>query len=310
MHVLVTGGAGFIGSHIVERLLERNHRVTVVDDLSGGGPHHLSDRADFHQMSILDRSQMQLFKDVDVVVHAAAQTSVSASVNDPVDDALTNIGGTVQTLRSAAISGVRRFIYLSSAAVYATEGSPPFSEGHPIEPTSPYGLSKWTGEAYVRLLGSLMGVEWAILRLANVYGPRQSLAGEAGVIARWVDAIVDGRPVTLHGDGGQTRDFIYVEDVAKAVVRALQVPIGSGCTLNVSTGRGSELCDVLSVLEEISGRQAVMIHEPSRVGDIRHSALNNGLARECLGWQPYTALREGLARTVADMAGREGGANQ
>lgn len=304
LRVLVTGGAGFIGSHIVDLLVGRGHRVTVVDDLSAGGPRHWRGEADYHLMSILDRSLAELCEGVDVVVHAAAQTSVPASLHDPVHDALTNISGTAQVMQSAALGGARRIIYLSSAAVYATEGSPPFSETQPVAPTSPYGLSKWAGEAYVRLLGDLSGVEWTILRLANVYGPRQSLAGEAGVIARWVRAVVAEEPVRMHGDGRQTRDFVYVGDVAEAVVSAMQTPLSCGCTLNVSTGTGLALCDLLLLLEEITARKAAVVVEPSRLGDIRHSSLDNRLAQQVLGWRPRTDLRDGLAQTVADMRSR------
>lgn len=299
LRVLVTGGAGFIGSHIVELLLDLGHQAIVVDDLSGGGPPHVPEKAEFHRISVLDSGLTQLCTGIDAVVHAAAQTSVADSVEKPVQDALTNIAGTVQTVRSAALGGVRRFIYLSSAAVYANQGSPPFTEGQRLAPISPYGLSKWAGEEYVRLLGSMWGHRWVILRLANVYGPRQSGAGEAGVIARWVHAISSGKPVTIHGDGGQTRDFIHVRDVSEAVVRALDTPLEGGCILNVGSGSGTAIRDLLPILESHSGRKATVFHEPPRAGDIRHSALDCRSAKDLLGWGPRIDVVAGLAHTVS-----------
>lgn len=311
MHTLVTGGVGFIGSHVVEELLRRGHQVTVIDDLSGGGPHYLPEGGRFHRLSVLDAPMAQLCEGIDAVVHAAAQTSVAASVNDPLGDARTNIAGTIRMACSAARSGVRRFVYLSSAAVYAPNGTPPFREEQPIAPASPYGLSKWAGEAYVRLLGSLWGFEWAVLRLANVYGPRQSTQGEAGVVARWTDAILKGKPIVIHGDGAQSRDFIFVGDVAQAVARALERPLEAGCTLNIGTGVGRPIRDLLPILESLTGRVPLVTHESARLGDIRHSALENRLAQQLLGWRPEVNLEDGLAQTIAEWKGRaRGGALQ
>lgn len=298
MQILLTGGAGFIGSHIAERLLDRGHGVRVVDDLSAGRAANLPAGVAFHQASVLDAHLPALCQGCDAVVHAAAQTAVSASVQDPARDALLNAIGTIRALSAARAAGARRFVFLSSAAVYGTAGTPPILESQPPAPSSPYGLSKWAGERYVALLAGDAQMDWCILRLANVYGPRQSSTGEAGVVARWCAALADGTPIDLFGDGGQTRDFVYVGDVAAAVARAVESDQASGRTLHISTGLGVPLRQLLGLLEELSGRAAQVRLGPPRPGDIYHSALDPGLVRQVLGWEAVTPLREGLAETL------------
>lgn len=306
MHILLTGGAGFVGSHVAEQLLTHGHQVTVVDDLSTGRRGNLPDGVALHPCSLLDADLAALCTGCDAVIHAAAQTSVAAAVQEPAGDALTNVVGTVRTVTAAMQSGVHRFLFISSAAIYGAADNPPLDEARPAAPTSPYGLSKLAGELYVRLLAEASGMEWVILRLANVYGPRQSATGEAGVVARWTAALAAGEPIHLHGDGGQTRDFIYVGDVAKAAALAVESPGASGRTLNIGTGCQTAVRELLASLEELTGRQAQVSHEPPRPGDIYHSALDPSVARQALGWAPHTPLREGLARTVAWAASGSG----
>jgi UDP-glucose 4-epimerase len=311
MRILVTGGAGFIGSHVAERLLCAGHEVIVADDLSTGAPGNLPCGVDLHRLSLLDGDLAAVCAGADAVVHAAAQTSVAASVQDPAGDAATNILGTVRLLEAAGRAGAGRFLFISSAAVYGQGAEPPVTEACPLLPSSPYGLSKLVGERYVRLLCELSGMDWAILRLANVYGPRQSAAGEAGVIARWCAALAGGRPALLQGDGSQTRDFIYVADVADAVALAVAAPGAAGRVLNIGTEMETPIRAVLGCLQQLLGREGEPLRVPLRSGDIARSALATGAAREALGWVPATPLAEGLARTAAwaaaGGAGGEGG---
>lgn len=297
MRVLVTGGAGFIGSHVVDCLLNRGEQVRVVDDLSAGSRQNLSEEAEFHHRSVLEPGLAELCSGCEAVVHAAAQTSVAAANAHPEEDAMTNVIGTIRTLFAAGRSGVRRVVYLSSAAVYGNPTQLPVQEEHPAAPASPYGLSKWAGEQYLRLVAGQLHLEWVVLRLANVYGPRQCPSGEAGVVARWCSALGKGEPVSLHGDGSQTRDFLFVTDVAEAVVAALGNPGAAGGTFNVGTGTETSIRELLARLEGIQGRQAAVCHLPGRPGDVDRSVLDTRSIRRLLGWAPRTSLDEGLLRT-------------
>lgn len=298
MRTLVTGGAGFIGSHTVAALLARGHDVTVADDLSTGRAGHVPPGAALHQVSILDREFAAVCRGADAVIHAAAQTSVAASGRDPAADATVNILGTIRAVQAAAEGGARRFIYLSSAAVYGGATAPPVTEAAPAAPASPYGLSKLVGEWYTRQLAGAAGLEWVILRLANVYGPRQSPAGEAGVVARWAAALTDGAPLLLHGDGCQTRDFVYAGDVALAAAAATEAPGAPGQIFNVGTGCETPIHDLLAALEGLTGTQAAVRRQEPPPGDLRRSALDAGRLRAALGWAPRTSLDEGLRLTV------------
>lgn len=299
MRVLVTGGAGFIGSHIVDRLTARGHQVTVVDNLSTGRTSNLNPDLPVHPVSIADPGFAELCTGMDALVHAAAQTSVAVSVTNPGGDATTNVLGTIHAVQAAVKAKVGRVVYLSSAAVYGVPLSVPVPESQPPCPLSPYGLSKLGGELYLRLLAEPAGIAWTTLRLANVYGPRQSVHGEAGVIARWCHALIRGEPIILEGDGKQTRDFVYVKDVAEAVSRAIEAPGNSHHTLNISTGAETPLTDLLTLLESAMGRTAKVEHRPPRPGDIRRSVLVNSAALMAIGWRPDYSLRQGLAETVA-----------
>lgn len=299
MRILVTGGGGFIGSHIAGHLVARGHDVTVADNLSTGRREQVPAETAFHGVSVLDPEFVPLCRDMDAVVHTAAQISVASSWQDPVADAVANIIGTIRTLQAALAGGVRRFAYLSSAAVYASEGGRAIAEEHPLAPLSPYGISKLTGERYVRRLCERDGADWLIFRLANVYGPRQNAEGEAGVVARWTAAMAAGQAVILQGDGGQTRDFIYVGDVAEAVALGLEQPGCARTVFNVGTGRATSLRELLTCLEAAAGVRAKVVSAPPRPGDIRHSRLDVTKARQVLGWEASTPLEDGLRATVA-----------
>lgn len=297
---IVTGGAGFIGSHLVDILLARGFAVTVVDNLSSGRRENVSGAAHFHFMDVTGEGLADLFREIrpTVVFHLAAQVSVAASMASPGADAQTNIIGLINVVEAAAKAGAKRVVFSSSAAVYGDPERLPLDETARTAPTSPYGLSKLTAEHYLGLLAPSRGLEYAILRYGNVYGPRQSADGEAGVIAIFASCLVGGKATTIFGDGRQTRDFIYVEDVARATFLAGVKDDVSGQVLNISSGVQA---DILSVYRNIA-RSCGMDHEPAfgpaRPGDIRDSLLDNAKARALLGWTPETALDAGLLKTV------------
>jgi len=301
MHILVTGGAGFIGSHVVEAYRAAGHRVSVVDDLSRGRRENLPPEVPLYEIDIRSPELAALFDRIrpEVVNHHAAQVSVSRSVRRPAEDAAINIVGLVNVLQQAARVEARKVLFSSSVAVYGDPQYQPCDEPHPCQPLSPYGLSKLTGERYVRLFGRIHGLDYTLFRYGNVYGPRQDTEGEAGVIALFARAMVDGAPTTIDGDGAQTRDFVYVGDVARASVLALEV--GSAETLNLGTGRAVSINALWRTLRDLTGYQGRERHGPPRAGDIRHMVLDVSHAAETLGWRAQVRLDEGLARTVRSM---------
>lgn len=305
MRILVTGGAGFIGRHTCNCLLENGHEVIVVDNFSTGRPEWVAGGARVIEADITapDLTDLTVRLQPDAVVHLAAQTSVSQSVSAPHEDAHTNIVGTVNVLRAAAAAGVRRLVFASSAAVYGEPESLPLKEDARAEPLSPYGLSKQTGEAYIRMVTNAHGISYTILRFSNVYGPGQTADGEAGVVAIFCDKAMRGEAPTIHGDGAQTRDFVYVGDVAEAVRLALESDRPAD-TFNVSTG---DPVSVLGLWGEIRRAMAELVPQmpvseprlgPERPGDIRHSYLDHGQIRTFLGWEPRVALPAGLVATL------------
>ncbi len=299
--VLVTGGAGFVGSHIVDALLAEGHRVLVVDNLSTGRTTNVPDSCAFALLDIADSSLwsvMQQFRP-HAVVHAAAQASVPVSVGQPQADARANIMGTLNLIQASLQSGVQQFVYVNTGgALYGRPRYLPIDESHPVEPISPYGLSKWSAEQYLRLLaGGRMAVK--VLRLANVYGPRQSADTEAGVISVFAARMLDGLPVTIHGDGMQSRDFVFVGDVARAAVLALAAP--GEFTVHISSGIGTTVRDVFDLVAKRAWYPREPQFGPAREGDIRHSVLANRLARQLLGWRPAWSIERGIDETVGWM---------
>ncbi|MFQ5855088.1 MAG: SDR family oxidoreductase [Anaerolineae bacterium] len=298
MKVLVTGGAGFIGSHVVEAHVAAGHTVVVVDDLSSGKREYVPAGVTFYQTDIRDPELGHVFEaeQPDIINHQAAQVSVPKSIADPVHDASVNVAGLVNVLEQARRHGVRKVIFASSCAVYGDPNELPIPEEHPISPLSPYGQSKWTGEHYLALYRRLYGLNHITLRYANVYGPRQDPFGEAGVITIFVEQMLAGMPVTIDGDGEQTRDFVYVGDVAMANLRALDC--GDNATYNISTGQGTSINRLYHTLKQLAGYHHDPRYGPPRPGDIRHSVLDLARAMRELEWRPATPFEEGLARTI------------
>ncbi len=298
MRALVTGGAGFIGSHIVDRLIESGHTVLVVDNLSSGSADNLSPQAD---LSVLDLGSAALPKLVksfkpDLITHCAAQASVIVSMERPELDANINILGGINLCKAAADSDCRRFIYINTGgALYGHPLCSPFDETHPIRPISAYGLSKWTMECYVRmLLPATMPA--TVLRLANIYGPRQDPDGEAGVISIFGKRMLRGEPVTIYGDGEQTRDFLFVGDVVRAHELALKSP--RAVTVHISSGRALSVNDLFELMARETGYRLDPIYEPERNGEVKHVVLDNERASRLMAWEPEVSLEHGLPRTL------------
>lgn len=297
MKALVVGGAGFIGSHIVDQLLLAEFEVVVVDNRSSGTHAWQNDKIAFYEMDIFDQELDRVFavENPDIVFHQAAQISVARSMAAPEEDAHLNIMGTIYLLKCAVKYHVKQFIFASSAAVYGAPEYLPVDESHPINPSSFYGLSKSLAETYIRLFGMTYGLKYCIFRYANVYGPRQNSQGEAGVISIFFDRLISGLPLTIYGDGTQTRDFIYVKDVAVACVQSIGRT--GAATINLSMNRGLSLNDLINQLIEITGEPVFTTNKPVKSGDIAYSCLDNQLARHTLDWQPHYTITEGLIET-------------
>lgn len=297
MNILVTGGSGFIGSHLVDALLEAGHDVVIVDNLSTGKQAYANPKAVFYHMDIHDAELADVFAahKPEIVFHHAAQINVRTSLRKPLLDANVNMIGSIQVLELCKAYQVRKIIYASSAAVYGNPLYLGIKESHPIKPLSFYGISKYTVEPYIQVYAQLYGLDYTILRYANVYGERQDSMGEGGVISIFVDKMLQGEELVIHGNGEQTRDFIYVKDVVSANLAALTG--GSRATMNIGTNRSVRILDMYKLLSQIVGYSAAPIYQESRLGDIEHSLLDNTLAQEQLGWQPQYSLMQGLTAT-------------
>ncbi len=301
MRVLVTGGAGFIGSHVVDRLLADGHAVHVVDNLSTGRRAQVNPAARLHVCDIRSRALDDAFAAArpEAVVHVAAQAAVGRSVADPLFDASVNVLGTLAILEAARRAGVGRAVFTSSGgAGYGDTDVLPTPEEHPARPASPYGVAKIAGELYLECWAGLTGGRALSLRLANVYGPRQDPRGEAGVVAIFAARLVAGQECVVNGDGEQTRDYVYVEDVADAVARGMAYPDVSG-VLNIGTGAATSVNELHRRLGRIAGVARAPRHGPARPGEQRRSVLDATRAKAQLGWTAATPLDEGLQRTIA-----------
>ena len=313
MRVVVTGAAGFIGSHVVDRLLAGGHEVIGVDDLSTGAVENLTafrgrggdgSRATFREVDVAGGAFVDVVRASrpDVVCHLAAQASVPRSVSDPATDARVNVLGTVNVLEAARRAGVRRVVFASSVAVYGVPDSLPVSADSPAAPQSPYGASKLCGEIYLETYRALYGLDTLTLTLANVYGPRQSAAGESGVVAIFVDALLRGAPTKVFGSGDQTRDYVYVEDVADAFVLGStrrDEATGRCGRLAIGTGVSTRDRELHALVAAATGAPDTPEHAPPRPGDLPAMIVDPGGARRYLGWSPRTSLQDGIAATVA-----------
>lgn len=299
MKILVTGGAGFIGSHVVDAYLAHGDDVAVVDTLASGREAYVDPRARLYRVDVASPALAEVFEQErpEVVNHHAAQSSVSVSVKTPVEDARVNVLGTVNLLDQAVRAGVRKVIFAASGGtLYGEPAHVPVSEDQPIQPLSPYGASKYAGEIYLALYRHLHDLPYFILRYANVYGPRQDPSGEAGVVAIFTGAMLAGRATTIFGDGTQTRDFVYVEDVAQANLLATD-HAGDGVA-HISTGAETTVNAIHRLLAVMTGHTPTPRYDPPREGDVYRSALDPSQAARLLGWRPQVGLEEGLRRTV------------
>ena len=299
--ILVTGGAGFIGSHIADALLAEGYKVGVVDDLSTGKRERVPPEAAFYQCDICSPELEAIFADFqpEKIIHAAAQVRVSTSLANPEFDARINILGSLQVLELARRFGCRRIVYSSSAAVYGNPQYLPVDEGHPIHPISPYGISKHTVEHYLYMYQQLYGLDYVVLRYSNVYGPRQDSSGEGGVVAIFIDRLLAGEPPIIYGDGCQTRDFINVKDVARANILALRY--GKSRIFNVSSSAETSVNDLLRLIQIEIGCQGKVIHEAERPGEISRSLLSNREVLRAFNWKPEVDLESGLRETVSEV---------
>jgi UDP-glucose 4-epimerase len=305
VHALVTGGAGFIGSHLTDRLIADGHRVTVVDDLSHGREVNLAGALNTGQCALVQQdvaatgiSELVGAAAPEVVFHLAAQIDVRASVADPVHDAAVNVVGTVRVLEAARLAGARKAVFVSSVAVYGPSVALPVREDMPAAPLSPYAVSKLTGEQYLFQYGRLHGLAGTALVFGNVYGPRQDPHGEAGVVAIFTDALLARRPTTVFGDGGNTRDYVFVGDVVDALVLAGVGGRGDGARFNIGTGVATSDLDLHAAVAAAAGAPHAPAFGPARPGDLRSMVLDCAAAARGLGWTPRTALADGVARTV------------
>jgi UDP-glucose 4-epimerase len=301
---LVTGGAGFIGSHLVDELVASECRVTVLDNLSTGHRRnldHLDDRIDFVEGDIRDAGLLnQVVKGCEVVFHQAAVVSVSLSVQDPSYSSEVNDLGTVRVLDASRRNGVRRVIMASSSAVYGDDPRMPKTEDMAPKPLSPYAVQKLTGEFYASVFGGLYGLETVCLRYFNVFGPRQDPSSPySGVISIFMNKATAGEVPTIYGDGGQSRDFIYVKDVVRANLLAATEKAAAGRVFNVGTGVVIRILDLWKLIGGLSNVQIDPVFDPPRAGDIRESVSDIGRIRQSLGFRPRMALRQGLIDTLA-----------
>ncbi len=300
MRILVTGGAGFIGSHVVDAMVAEGHQVAVVDDLSSGKREQVNPRARFYQVDLRDEEALaSVFatEEPEIVSHQAAKANVRESMEKPVLYADVNVLGSLKLLELARRNGVRKVIYASTGgAAYGEPQYLPADEQHPVNPLDPYGASKHHVEHYLYLYRQNYGLDYTTLRYPNVYGPRQDPLGEAGVVAIFTGQMLTGRHPVINGSGEQERDFVYVGDIARANLLALER--GSGGLYNIGTGVGTSVNRIFAALKEATGYQGPELHGPAKLGEVSKIYLDAGRARSELGWQPTVSLEEGLRRTV------------
>jgi UDP-glucose 4-epimerase len=305
VRILVTGGAGFIASHVVEAYLAAGHEVMVVDSLwehGGGRRENVPKEAEFVQMDVRDERLAEVFGGFkpEIVNHHAAQHSVAISAREPRYDADVNVLGLINVLEAARKAGSRKTLFASSGATFGTPQSLPMDERTPQRPESPYGITKMVSEHYLRFYKAQHGMDYTALRYGNVYGPRQDPNGEAGVISIFIGRFLERQPVRIDWDGEQTRDYVYVKDVARANLLALDR--GSDGCYCIGTNRRTSVNELYRALCEIAGFNAPIVHAPRRAGDARDAQFDPALAKADLGWAPSTPLSEGMRETYAYFA--------
>ena len=314
---LVTGGAGFIGSHVADLFLEKAYQVDIVDDLSSGKRQNIPEDARFYEMGVNSTEFADLVRKgrYDVIVHLAAQMDVRHSVADPINDGTINILGTLNLMEALRNSDAKsRVIFTSTGGVlYGDFNTPPNLETYPKDPESPYAISKLSVELYLAYYGRVHGLEAVALRFGNVYGPRQNPHGEAGVVAIFCGRILNNRPLTIFGDGLQTRDYVFVGDVARAVWLAATKPLPEkgrmdARAFNIGTGVGTSVIDIANKLQKAAGSNVPVEFAPHRPGEQQESFVNVEKAKQLLGWTPQIGLEEGLAKSYAWFAEQMSGA--
>jgi UDP-glucose 4-epimerase len=305
MKVLVTGGAGFIGSHLVDRLVQEGHDVVVVDNLSTGKRKNVNRAATFYRADIQSSRLERVFRNErpSVVMHLAAQMNVRRSVDDPMFDASVNILGTLNVIEQAARHGARKVVFASSGgAIYGEQDIFPAPESHPTRPLSPYGISKLSGEHYLSYYQRVSGIQTVSLRFANVYGPRQDPEGEAGVVAIFIQKMLTGEQPVINGNGRQTRDFVFVEDVVEANLSVMGQGIEG--VFNVGTSTETTVNELFAILKELTKSDCKEVHGPAKKGEQLRSTIDATKLRQQLGWEAKVGSSEGLRKTVDYFSGR------
>lgn len=299
MRVLVTGGAGFIGSHLCDAFRARGDEVCVVDDLSRGRVDRLPDGVELYKETVLNASRLSALVaeiEPELICHLAAQVDVRESVARPGNDAEVNVVGTVNVLEAARTAGARVLLSSTGGAIYGDGAPIPSAESTLSAPSSPYGVGKYCAEQYVGLYNRLFGTEHAVLRFANVYGPRQGSSGEAGVISAFCANAIRGNPLTIYGDGKQTRDYIHVADCVAACLAAADYRKAG--IWNIGTGIEVNVVELAELVAELTNGDSQLVFAPARIGELSRSALNNERAARDLGWRPVTSLADGVQATI------------
>lgn len=298
MKILVTGGAGFIGSHLVDALVARGEEVLVIDDLSTGKHEYVNKGANFHELDIRSEKTRKLISSIkpEIIFHLAAQKSLPESLKHPTKDAEINIVGLCNILEAIPGTGLKKLIFASTGgAMYGDNAKLPAAENQPADPSSPYGLSKFASERYLEVWSKLHNFQTIILRPANVFGPRQDPYGEAGVVAILAKRAVTNQPMRVFGSGKHTRDYVYVADIVGAFLAALDTNVTG--IYNIGTGQETSVLDIIKNLSNVTGRELPIDYQPEVVGEMERSSLEAGQAHTALHWQPKVSLEEGIQKT-------------